>query len=48
VGVDYTDYLVLYPAITDTGTLHVLTTIPEPATLTVLALGALALVAKRR
>jgi hypothetical protein len=48
VGTDYTDYLVLYPAITDSGTLHVLTTIPEPATLSVLALGAVALVARRR
>jgi hypothetical protein len=48
VGTDYTDYLVLYPAITDSGTLHVLTTIPEPATLSVLALGALALVTRRR
>jgi hypothetical protein len=48
VGVDYTDYLVLYPAITDTGTLHVLTTIPEPATLSVLALGVMALAARRR
>jgi hypothetical protein len=48
VGTDYTDYLFLYPAITDTGTLHVLNTIPEPTTLAVLALGAVALVARRR
>jgi hypothetical protein len=46
-GTDYTDYLI--PRSSDPGAvLHVLTTVPEPATLTVLALGALALVRRRK
>jgi hypothetical protein len=46
-GTDYTDYLI--PRSADPGAvLHVLTTVPEPATLSVLAVGALALVRRRR